>query len=129
MLARVEQENTSLAFKIMKKEKLNKRHEDLHELIERLDIQTAKKVAPNKPIGKNFCRSREWAHIRLKAIKLHGKQCMCCGSWNDTQVDHIKPKSRYPELALTLSNLQILCWNCNNKKGSYKETDYRETTK
>ena len=32
-------------------------------------------------------------------------------------VDHIKPRSKYPKLALDQSNLQPLCETCNLKKG------------
>jgi hypothetical protein len=32
-------------------------------------------------------------------------------------VDHVKPRSKYPELALDLDNLQILCAACNTRKG------------
>jgi 5-methylcytosine-specific restriction endonuclease McrA len=41
-----------------------------------------------------------------------------------TNVDHIKPRRRYPELALEFSNLQILCNRCNKQKGN-KVADYR----
>jgi 5-methylcytosine-specific restriction endonuclease McrA len=40
-------------------------------------------------------------------------------------VDHIKPRRKYPELALTESNLQVLCGTCNHGKGSWDETDWR----
>jgi len=33
-------------------------------------------------------------------------------------VDHIKPRSKYPELALARENLQILCRRCNSAKGN-----------
>lgn len=32
-------------------------------------------------------------------------------------LDHIKPKSLYPELMFYLSNLQVICWQCNSSKG------------
>jgi 5-methylcytosine-specific restriction endonuclease McrA len=40
-------------------------------------------------------------------------------------VDHIKPKSRYPHLALKFDNLQVLCETCNIEKSNIDETDYR----
>ncbi|MCY7277147.1 MAG: HNH endonuclease [Phormidesmis sp. CAN_BIN44] len=36
-------------------------------------------------------------------------------------VDHILPKSLFPELALDLQNLTMICWSCNRKKGSKME--------
>ena len=40
-------------------------------------------------------------------------------------VDHIKPRSRYPALELTLTNLQVLCNDCNMGKSNDDETDFR----
>jgi len=40
-------------------------------------------------------------------------------------VDHIKPRSKYPELSLTFSNLQILCEDCNFGKSNIDQTDWR----
>jgi 5-methylcytosine-specific restriction endonuclease McrA len=40
-------------------------------------------------------------------------------------IDHIKPRSKYPELELEFDNLQVLCATCNVKKSNIDETDYR----
>lgn len=40
-------------------------------------------------------------------------------------VDHIKPRSKYPALELVLSNLQVLCEDCNLGKLAHDETDWR----
>ena len=40
-------------------------------------------------------------------------------------VDHIKPRSIYPDLALTYDNLQLLCEDCNLGKGNKCEIDWR----
>ena len=71
-----------------------------------------------------FTRSREWKNIRGRALEKYGTECLKCGSSENIQVDHIKPKSQYPELALDIENLQPLCWDCNKKKG-VSEIDYR----
>lgn len=31
-------------------------------------------------------------------------------------IDHIKPKSKYPELIFEYSNLEVICLTCNNEK-------------
>ena len=41
-------------------------------------------------------------------------------------VDHIRPRTKYPDLALKMSNLQTLCADCNCGKGWRDETDWRE---
>jgi hypothetical protein len=78
----------------------------------------------------DFYQSRQWRELRMDTIKLHGRTCQCCGAaYADTRrihVDHIKPRYHYPYLALTLSNLQILCDDCNTGKGIRDETDWRE---
>ena len=56
-------------------------------------------------------------------------RCQCCGNSPKTgavlNVDHIKPRKKYPELALDINNLQILCEECNHGKGNWDETDWR----
>lgn len=51
---------------------------------------------------------------------------MLCGSTEKPmQVDHIKPRKKYPELALDPNNVQVLCKLCNMGKGDRDETDFR----
>lgn len=85
-----------------------------------------KLVIPEHP----FYGSKKWHELRYKVIKLYGRVCMACGSKEGhMHVDHIKPRSRYPELELELSNLQILCRPCNMGKGAWDETDWRHQSK
>lgn len=55
--------------------------------------------------------------------------CQSCGATPESgavmNVDHIKPRKIYPELALTESNLQVLCHECNHGKGNWDMTDFR----
>lgn len=77
----------------------------------------------------SFYETDEWRELRYRALKLHGGCCQCCGNrptrGNPLHVDHIKPRSKYPELALSLSNLQVLCADCNLGKRAWDETDWR----
>ena len=41
-------------------------------------------------------------------------------------VDHIKPKSTHPHLALVKSNMQVLCEDCNMGKSNRDATDFRD---
>ena len=66
----------------------------------------------------------------MTVLKSRGARCECCGATPADgvrmHVDHIKPRRKYPELALTESNLQVLCEECNHGKGNWDETDWRE---
>lgn len=79
---------------------------------------------------KDFFTSTEWKQLRYLALKNNGASCQCCGAkaGNGVQihVDHIKPRSRFPELELCLDNLQILCGDCNIGKGAWDATDWRQ---
>ena len=71
--------------------------------------------------SKKFYTSQRWKNLRLQALAVSNK-CKACGASPKQgavlHVDHIMPRSIYPELALNLSNLQILCADCNLGKGN-----------
>lgn len=59
-----------------------------------------------------------WARIRKRVFNTYGKYCMRCGRTEKVMhVDHIKAVSRYPELRYAFDNLQVLCPDCNVRKG------------
>lgn len=83
---------------------------------------------PDYKKDENFYLSREWRELRYLALKLAEGRCQCCGAGGQgTQlhVDHIKPRYTHPDLSLTLSNLQVLCADCNIGKGAWDDTDWR----
>lgn len=70
-------------------------------------------------MGSDFYRTAEWLRIRKIVLNKSDKCCSHCQyRYFTLQVDHILPRSRFPELELKLSNLQVLCVECNMKKGS-----------
>lgn len=71
-----------------------------------------------------FCSCWEWLTLRYEVLRVHGPKCMLCGAWGN-HVDHIKPRSKHPELELVLENLQILCEQCNVGKSNLYEDDWR----
>jgi 5-methylcytosine-specific restriction endonuclease McrA len=83
----------------------------------------------------NFYHSWDWSQLRYKALQAYGRSCQCCGaSQGDVTpqgnkvrivVDHIRPVRKHWNLRLEISNLQILCNECNMGKASHDETDYR----
>jgi hypothetical protein len=76
-----------------------------------------------------FYESPEWQELRYRALEFHGAKCAACGRTAKNQVilhvDHIKPRSRYPELELDFSNIQVLCHECNLGKSNHYTTDWR----
>lgn len=73
-----------------------------------------------------FYNTRAWLKLRYESLKKYGRQCMLCKATNGVMhVDHIKPRSRYPELALDPENLQVLCKACNLGKSDHSEDDWR----
>ena len=74
----------------------------------------------------NFYESKPWKRLRAKVLKTYGWQCMKCAiKTGIMQVDHIKPRSKFPDLELTFDNMQVLCKDCNMAKSNYHSTDYR----
>jgi len=73
-----------------------------------------------------FYKTGTWMELRYQVLEKYGRQCMACGSTKGSMhVDHIKPKSKYPHLAMSFNNLQVLCKDCNLGKSNYFETDHR----
>lgn len=66
------------------------------------------------PRGSDFYASREWRALRYQALALSDGRCELCGrSKHDgivLHVDHVRPRSKAPELALTAENLQVRDW-------------------
>ena len=99
-----------------------------------LAVSKPKPAAPSKFLKQAFYESWEWATLRMEVLKANGGRCECCGAGTiDTtvggdpvrlQVDHIKPISKFWELRLEASNLQVLCAECNRGKGAWDETDW-----
>src|SRR3990167_289109 len=88
-----------------------------------------KKSKVNNFHSKEFLQSDAWYSLRYQALKKYGRRCMCCGATPDDgakiHVDHIKPRSKFPDLALELENLQILCKACNFGKSNVDISDFR----
>lgn len=90
--------------------------------------KVTKKTKRKQRKEETFYESREWRELRYEALKKYGRQCLCCGGKPpevQLHVDHIKPRSKYPELELDINNLQIMCKDCNLGKSNKDEIDYR----
>lgn len=76
-----------------------------------------------------FLSGYAWRVLRMRVLTKFGARCQCCGATARDgvriHVDHIKPRRKYPDLALVESNLQVLCEVCNHGKGNWDESDWR----
>jgi hypothetical protein len=100
-----------------------KKHFKLHNIIKKFESLISSgefESLTTETENKGFYSSPQWLRLRYKALLIHGAKCMVCGRANKDgiimHVDHIKPRCRYPELQLELSNLQVLCSDCNMGK-------------
>lgn len=84
---------------------------------------------PHKVPDDRFMVSLEWRQIRYLTLKNCDGRCMCCGAsaadGARLHVDHIKPRKTHPQLALNVTNVQVLCDDCNIGKGGWDDTDWR----
>lgn len=94
------------------------------------DIELAILKSEGKPVpNRDFYQTREWQGLRFRALQQSKGCCVLCGRSHRVDgvtlhVDHIKPKSRFPSLALDPTNLQVLCEDCNLGKGNRDTTDW-----
>jgi len=76
----------------------------------------------------NFYSTWAWRKLRYKVLTHYGATCMACnasGKGVVMSVDHIDPRSLYPEKELDFENMQILCMPCNMGKSNTDFTDWR----
>ncbi|MER2111175.1 MAG: HNH endonuclease [Solibacillus isronensis] len=76
-----------------------------------------------------FYSSKEWKYIRNEVRKRDNHECQECkrngrvftdksepDKRKRMDVDHIKELEEYPELCLTMENLELVCIRCHNSK-------------
>ena len=106
---------------------------DLHLTLRQMRYRVQKgglEKIPGKPRPKRSnLYAQAWPKLRAIILKRDHGRCRCCGATAKhgvrLHVDHIKPRSKYPELALDGDNLQVLCEICNLSKSNKDETDWR----
>lgn len=80
--------------------------------------------------AEQFYNSQKWKELRYIALKDSQGKCCLCGSMArdgvELHVDHIQPRSLFPELQYSLGNLQVLCSDCNTGKSNYDDTDWKK---
>lgn len=83
------------------------------------------KVKMERVEYETFYRTQEWKHVRQIVLREHKRKnnryvCHLCNREvlnSDLTVDHIKPRSKYPSLALQKDNLAVAHRSCNSSKG------------
>lgn len=88
---------------------------------------------PARKPDAQFYKTDAWRALRFEALKASNGCCALCGRSQRLHgvvlhVDHIKPRSRFPDLSLDPQNLQILCEDCNLGKSNRDDTDWRVAT-
>ena len=66
---------------------------------------------------------RKWKRQQYKLQEGRCSGCRQSISLKGSHIDHIKPLSRYPSLAIAPHNLRILCADCNLTKGNKERED------
>jgi len=103
--------------------------------IKKRSIEFNKKIADKDmafyiTFATEIMRQPLWFKLKIDAMHKMGIDCLRCGkspkSWNDINVDHIKPRKLFPTLCDKPENLQILCGSCNKAKGNKHDYDYRK---
>lgn len=84
----------------------------------------------SKADNQGFYHSDEWRELRVRVLEKYECKCMMCGRSPQEHgivihCDHIKPRSKRPDLSLTFDNLQLLCADCNLGKSNKYSTDWR----
>ena len=75
--------------------------------------------ATNKQFRTDGQPYRKWR----KAVLIRDNyMCVMCKSTNNLEVDHIKPKSAYPELVYNIENGRVLCHICHTKTPTHSRT-------
>lgn len=96
------------------------------------EIEESKPKKPDKVITDSaklnrFYQSYDWRQIRYIAIKKSKGRCMACNRADlPLHVDHIQSLRKHWSRRLDITNLQVLCEECNHGKGNWDETDWRD---
>lgn len=107
--------------KSRRRQKIKKINEVLKKNDNPLSLNTTKNYRE-----KGFYSTKDWLKLRFAVLVKYGRTCMLCKETEGPMhVDHIIPKSRAPQLALAMSNLQVLCRACNIGKSDSNDTDFR----
>ncbi|WP_293761469.1 HNH endonuclease signature motif containing protein [uncultured Aquitalea sp.] len=120
-------ERAELAANQLKALKNIQRAKDIYQ-----QYETSPSLLNNPSFYAEFKQHWNWSRIRadvISAWRQGDKRCNGCGTLirgKRIHVDHIKPRSKHPNIRYLKSNLQVLCDRCNIHKNDYDGDDWRE---
>jgi len=87
------------------------------------EARSAERSAEDQQRRPDLMQIPGWLKVRYDVLRRDNFTCQACGatrgnSGRTMHVDHIKPYSKFPELALKMENLRVLCQDCNLGKGT-----------
>lgn len=85
------------------------------------EINEIKKLYEDKLTNKKH-NARRYYDILVS----NAEKCPICGHGTPLELDHFVPKTLFPQLCITPSNLVPICHTCNFKKGEYFSKNYLE---
>jgi 5-methylcytosine-specific restriction endonuclease McrA len=96
----------------------------LHQLQARA-FEIEKKYDPRREFERwrNSAEGKWWKRQQHRLQKGCCIDCQRSVQLKGAHIDHIQPIKHHPTLAIDLNNLQILCAECNSRKGSQRLTE------
>ena len=106
---------------------LSKEKKRIKRLKKKMSWRKSNHPAENASVKTHWVYSNpKFRIMRYPILAKYNFKCLPCGASNtELHVDHIKPISKYPELAFSFNNLQVLCRDCNLSKSNNFEHDLR----
>lgn len=100
--------------------KVTKRVDSRLEQLQQRAAQVQTKYEPRKEFErwKQTLGGRKWKRQKHKQQKGLCLECQQPVALKGAHIDHIKPLSLYPSLAIVPDNLRILCADCNLRKSN-----------
>jgi len=78
------------------------------------------------PTGKDWDKKNLWKHIERDLYDAYDGICAYSCTWisratSSSNVEHFKPKSKYPKQAYEWGNYRLVCWKMNKNKGAQED--------
>lgn len=100
---------------------------EIEDLWHQWSTQYLERLETGKHIPENLVKRYKNPKIKQQLISETNGKCAYCESKVTPvypgDVEHIKPKSKFPELTLNYDNLTFACFQCNNKKSDYYRSE------